>query len=362
MTVPRTTTPALPPPRRTVLVTGASGVVGTALLPRLAADGSDPERPASRVVALVHRSAVEGRSVTSVRGDITAPRLGLSVREYDALTRRVDAVVHAAAVTVFKGRDDALHRTNVDGTRQVLRFAEDAQAPLYHVSTAFLHPAKTSAPTRSAIGYAVSKAAAEDLVKHSGVPHSIVRPSIVIGDSRTGAISMFQGIYQVAESILEGNLPLLPLGPGWTLDLIPCDLVADAVADLVATAGTGRELWLTAGDRALTMDDATKVLTEHAASTGSPISRPRFVDPDIFDRLIAPAFLPELPAPMAAAVNRLMDLFHDYLALDEPFTSSVPELEARGVLRLPDSREAFRASLAYWAAAVGRTSRAVAVA
>jgi nucleoside-diphosphate-sugar epimerase len=333
-----------PPAQRTVLVTGASGVVGTALLPRLNAGGT-------AVVALVHRHGVSGPSVRSVRGDVTAPRLGLSPRDYESLAGEVDAVVHAAAVTVFKGRDHALQATNVEGTRHVVRFAADAGVPLSHVSTAFLHPTHDSSRPRSAVGYAVSKRSAEDLLRDSGVPHNIVRPSIVVGDSRSGAISMFQGIYQVTEAVLAGTLPLLPFAPHWPLDLVPCDVVADAIAHLVETGATGRELWLTAGERALSMRDAVEVLAEHAAVTGDAFTRPRFVSPDIFDRLIAPAFLDEFPAPVVAAVNQLADLFLDYVAVEEPFESSVGELETRGVLTLPDSRQSLARSLAYWSQA-----------
>src|SRR6516165_7615751 len=82
--------------RRTVLLTGASGVVGRALLQRLG-DFS--------VVCLVHRSPVSGPNVTTVRGDIASPMLGLAEQAYAELAAKVDAVIHCAAITDFNRSD-----------------------------------------------------------------------------------------------------------------------------------------------------------------------------------------------------------------------------------------------------------------
>src|SRR6266567_4987191 len=74
--------------RRTVLLTGASGVVGRALLPRL----RDFD-----VVCLVHRSPVSGPNVTTVLGDIARPMFGLAEQAYAELAAKVGAVIHCAA-------------------------------------------------------------------------------------------------------------------------------------------------------------------------------------------------------------------------------------------------------------------------
>jgi len=114
--------------RRTVLLTGASGVVGRALLQRL----RDFD-----VVCLVHRSPVCGPDLTTVRGDISEPMLGLGEQAYAELAARVDAVIHCAAVTSFNRTDGSLEATNIAGTQRVAAFAAAADAVLYHVSTAF---------------------------------------------------------------------------------------------------------------------------------------------------------------------------------------------------------------------------------
>lgn len=334
----------MPDHRRTVLLTGASGVVGQALLPRLAA---------ADVVCLVHRTPVTGPGVRSVAGDVTQPRFGLSAPAWRDLTRRVDAVVHAAALTDFKGADGVHARINVEGTRHAVDLAAEAGAPLYHVSSAYLHAREDGGRGRDAVRYAASKRAAEALVRTSGVPHTIVRPSVVIGDSRTGEASAFQGLHKVAEGILGGLVPIIPFDASWPLDVVPRDVVADAIARLVEGGHVGQELWLTAGERAPSLGDAVRVLLEVAADYGAPVAVPRFVDPETFDRLIAPVFLDALPAPVRKSATTFLEFFAAYLALDGALPSDLPALEGIGVAPLPDPRESLRASLRFWADETG---------
>jgi uncharacterized protein YbjT (DUF2867 family) len=85
---------------------------------------------------------------------------------------------------------------------------------LYHVSTAFVHTKVAGDRGRTAIGYASSKRAAEEVIRSSGVPHVILRPSVVIGDSVTGEIAAFQGLHQVVAGMFAGMVPMIPFDPG----------------------------------------------------------------------------------------------------------------------------------------------------
>jgi nucleoside-diphosphate-sugar epimerase len=326
----------------TILVTGGSGVIGSALLDRLTTGPGRPE-----VIALVHRRDIQHPGVRSVRGSVTAPQLGLSAAEYAALAHRVDQVVHAAAIVSFKKSEDHA-ATNVVGTREVVQFAERAQASLVHVSTAYLHPQDDAANPRTSARYAASKRAAEQVIRQASGPTSIVRPSIVIGHSRTGATTEFQGFYHVLSALRRGMLPMLPFGSHWPLDLIPCDVVADGIATILERNLFGRDYWLTAGARALTVADTVDLHLDHARAHGIRVDRPRFVAPDTYHRLIAPVFLDALPRTMRMAVSSLMDLFLDYVSMEEPFPSSLDELAAAGAAAPPDFPAAIRASLDFW--------------
>jgi nucleoside-diphosphate-sugar epimerase len=330
--------------RRTVLLTGASGVVGRAVLRRL----RDFD-----VVCLVHRSPVCGPDVTTVRGDIAEPMFGLAERAYAELAARVDAVIHCAAVTDFNRVDGSLEATNITGTEHVAAFAAAAGAVLYHVSTAFVHTTVDGDRGRTAIGYAASKLAGEKVVRSGGVAHVIFRPSVVIGDSVTGEIAAFQGLYQVAAGMFAGIVPMIPFEPSWPIDFVPADVVADAIARAVENRMSEGEFWLSAGEKALRLDAGVAVVVELARDLGVSIDAPRFVPPEMFDRLIGPVFLDALPAKIRRNVLRMLEFFTTYLQSGQTKPSSLDQLAALGLRPLPDQRESLRNSLRYWAAQNG---------
>jgi thioester reductase-like protein len=322
-------------------------VVGRALLQRLG--NAD-------VICLVHRSPVTGPAIRSVRGDVSKPMLGLDEPTYDRLASTVGAVVHCAAVTEFNRTDGSLHATNVVGTEHMVAFAARARAVLYHVSTAFVHTTADGDRGRTALGYAESKATAEEIVRASGVPHVILRPSVLVGDSETGEIAQFQGLHQVAAGIFAGIVPLIPFDGSWPIDFLPADVVADAIACVVERRVDRGEYWISAGPRSLRIDEAVDVVLDIARELDVRVDAPRFVTPELFDRLIGPVFLDALPHKIRRTVVRMLEFFTTYLQSGDTKPSSLAELEALGMRPLPDQHESLRASLLYWAAANGYTA------
>jgi nucleoside-diphosphate-sugar epimerase len=340
------------PAGRTILLTGASGVVGRALLPSLAR---------STTICLVHRTPVEGPNVIALPGDVARRYFGLPRFAFDDLARRIDCVVHAAAVTSFADAADVVHRTNVDGTEHALELAARAKVPLYHVSTAFVEPPERTAsgypaPANQApTDYELSKQAAERMVRQSGLPNAIMRPSLVVGDSATGQIAQFQGIYMILGLVLRGLLPVLP-SPAWSrVDFVPQDVVADGIAGLIERRALG-EYWLTSGERALTVGEIGALCVAHAERlVGRRIEPVRLVAPELFERLIRPVFLPAFPSRTRRMLERALQLSR-YTALERPFPSSLPEMERTlGVPPLPPPATSLLRSLAYWAKAARRS-------
>jgi hypothetical protein len=80
---------------------------------------------------------------------------------------------------------------------------------------------------------------------------------------------------------------------------------------------------------------------------------PRFVPPDMFDRLIGPVFLDALPVRIRRNVVRMLEFFATYLRSGEIKPSSLDQLVSLGVRPLPDQRESLRNNVKYWAAQKG---------
>ncbi|MFY9821260.1 MAG: SDR family oxidoreductase [Thermoanaerobaculia bacterium] len=329
--------------RRMVFLTGASGVVGRALLAKM-----DPRS----VICLVRQTSLSVPGVATVSGDISLPRFGWSSEQWRDMAARIDCIVHAAAVTDFHKPEAKIMRANVHSLENVFELAAAAKAPLYHFSTAFVRPTRTAA-TEEELAYAVSKREGERLVRESGLPAVILRPSIVIGDSASGVIARFQGFHSVVGGVLDGFLPIVPASRHAFIDCIPQDVVAEVTLALIAEGRTGGEHWITAGERALTTTRICEILEQFMIGLGGSFTVPRFVTPDMVQRLLRPVFLPALPIAMQKRFERLFKI-STYLLIEERFPSSLPELSARLDLSpFPDLDEAVLRGLGYWANASG---------
>jgi nucleoside-diphosphate-sugar epimerase len=331
---------------RTILLTGASGVIGQALLSAW---------PRSTVICLVHRTPIAGPNVVGLTGDISQPRLGLMGGEYTSLARRVDCIVHSAAVTSFNQSSEAIRQTNVAGTEHMLDLAARARVPFYHVSTAFVHPRGQAAGVPDADPYEASKREGECAVRKSGVPHVIIRPSIVIGDSRSGRIAHFQGLYLMVDLLTRGLLPVVPALPTARADFVPQDVVAEAITTLIAREVTRGEFWLTAGQDALSLPTVIDLCVDFMRRHGGISTAPRIVHPEVFERLVRPAFFPALPPRLRRTLGQAFHISR-YFNIDGALPNSIPELRRDFALApVPDAETCLWRSLEYWAAETGRS-------
>lgn len=331
---------------KTVLLTGGAGVLGTALIPQLSR---------YRVIGMAHQRPPTGCDRV-VRGDVSKPRLGLDAAAYRELCAEVDVVVHAAGMVKFSSTAEEMETLNVEGARQISRFAVDAGAQMVHVSTAYVARLEE---IRAAGGdeagragsspalYVSSKVAGEKIITDSGAQAVIVRPSIIIGDSVTGEISEAQGLHTFAHNVLRNRLPFVPSDPTGYVDFVPQDVVARAIVSLLDSDVRSGEYWLSSGAGALTSELLTQVIIEEAAAEGITVSPLRVLAPDIIERLVRPAFFDVVPDWAKTRLDRLLDmtevLFHKH-----PIPSSLTEIPGCEAAADPKAvEEAWRASIRY---------------
>lgn len=184
------------------------------------------------------------RRVVLVEGDAAAMDYGLSGAELRALTPEIDVIHHMAQVS-YLGADSklALH-VNVDGAREALEVASQCASLknlVYH-STAQVSGDRTGLVLedelnegqsfRSVVEETIARGERVVRSKMHELPISIVRPTLVVGDSQTGEIDRFDGLYFVILLIVTGppDLPLPLPGRGDTLlNVVPIDYVVRAI-------------------------------------------------------------------------------------------------------------------------------------
>ncbi|MFQ5698800.1 MAG: SDR family oxidoreductase [Myxococcota bacterium] len=284
-----------------ILLTGATGFVGGELLRRLLRTrpdatifclirARDPRRLSRRRAALLASARVaasDAGRVVAVPGRIEEPGLGLRGSGGE-LPARLSEVFHAAATTRFDLSLAAARRINLAGARHVVRLARQAGARLHYVSTAYV-TGDPLEPGRYRNAYEQSKAEAEELVREArDLRATCYRPSIVVGDSRTGRTLHFRVLYEPMKWVYFGATRLLPCRPEVRVDVVPVDWVCDALVALSSRKDTvGRTLPLTAGvEGALSIGEIVQIAVEtgraYHAERGEvpPFEVPRLVSPE----------------------------------------------------------------------------------
>jgi thioester reductase-like protein len=277
-----------------VLLTGATGFVGREILDRFL------ER--RRVYALVRadnddaaaRRLPRHARLTAVAGDIEEPGLGLAPGTADMLAEDVTTIMHCAASVSFDLSLEKSRRINVDGTRHVLELAQRCAGleRLSYISTAYVagEPRRLFRENQLDVGqrfrnpYERSKFEAERMVRQRGVglPLQILRPSIVVGDSRTGRTRSFNVLYGPLKAFARGGIPAIPARRSSPVDIVPVDYVADRAVEL-AEHGDDGTFHLVAGRNATTVGRLLELAAQHMER-----KPPAVLPPAAYRRLVHP--------------------------------------------------------------------------
>ncbi len=290
-----------------LLLTGATGFVGMEVLGRYLESSdrqiitpvrADDDRAASERIRGTLRELFGIRArryeprVEAVAADLTQPYLGLRPRRRDEIASRVEQIIHSAASVSFSLPLEESRAINLEGTRRMLELAELAQARggltrYAHVSTAYIagdhcgrfheHDHDVAQAFRNA--YEQSKFEAEWLVRaRPDLPATILRPSIVVGDRRSGWTAAFNVLYWPLRAFARGLYPAVPAEPDAPVDVVSIDYVADAIYALCQSdTGIGRTYHVTAGRHASTVGELVE-----AASRYFKRPPPRLLSPHEF--------------------------------------------------------------------------------
>jgi thioester reductase-like protein len=297
------------PPRGAVLLSGATGFVAMELLARYlersdrdvftlvrARDDAAARERIDQVLANLFGSRGARRyadRVHAVAGELTEPGLGLDEARAKQLACEVSTVVHSAASVSFTLPLEEARAVNLEGTRRMVEFAEMAQEcggldRYGHVSTAYVagNHDGSFAERDLDVGqefnnsYEQSKFEAEQLVRaKTDLPSTIMRPSIIVGDRRSGWTSAFNVLYWPLRAFARGLFEAVPAVASAPVDVVSVDYVADGIYEIVEhSGGIGETYHLTAGAQASTIAEISQLASSYFSRPA-----PRVLTPDEFE-------------------------------------------------------------------------------
>ena len=357
-----------------ILLTGATGLLGEYLLRDLMREGchmavlvrsNRRSSAAERVAAVLqHWEATCGRfpEPRVLEGDITQPGFGLSEEDQRWAADNCSMLIHSAASLKFQPSGDEPWNSNLNGTRNALDFCEASGIPkLYYISTAYVCGKVNSTALETTVQAAVeprnvyeaSKRQAEQLVLSSDLvdPPTILRPSIIIGDSQTGYTSTFHGPYlplRLALSMLSPKaaseagirisldaqriLKMMGLSGRERKNLVPVDWVSQCISRIVRASELHGQIYHLTADQPLSVEVLTRMTVEflneaYGFDMADPVEfdlqlekyftsqmavyRDYWADDPVFDATNRTLALPDMPSPVID--ENMMRIMFQYL-------------------------------------------------
>ena len=328
-------------PGSAVLVTGATGLVGSELIEQLRAGGAE----------------VVGVSRRGDPHDPDALAWDMSVEPAPApLRRRWDTIVNAAANTRWTMSEEEATAANVASVR-ALESLVNAETHVVHVSTAYATglrgDVESADPADYRNTYEWSKAHAERVARETFANLTVVRPPLLVGRRSDGRAARFAGMYTLVRGLTIGTVPAVVADPEARFDAIPVDDLCRLLADAAARGARedGAVLTIAAGEAAPRVNEAIAAivgsLNEWRQARGhEPLECPPLIEPERWRRFHRP-FAHRHLSPRQMLILGLLESFEPYLALVGPLR---PDREAGDVL------PCLRTSTAYWAEANPRVA------
>jgi dihydroflavonol-4-reductase len=227
---------------KTAFVTGGTGFVGLNVVALLKERGFN--------VVAIHRKTSNTKYLARLGADLKPCGIDDPAALRDAIPDGVDAVFHVAGdVSWWRGNDERLQRTNVDGTRHVVeaalarrakRFIHTSSVASFGLGHDVVRESTPSTAANSQFAYVRTKWLGEQEVRKgiaNGLDAVIMNPCNIIGPyDTTSWARMFR-------LLKDGKLPGLPPGSG---SFVHVREVARAHLEAVSTGRAG-EQWLLGG-------------------------------------------------------------------------------------------------------------------
>jgi len=337
-------------------LTGGTGAVGSRILEQLLEDAgnriyvlvrADSDAAAAERVHRLLPATVGGTDtdrldrVIALRGDTRQPMFGMARERYEMLTGECQRIIHSAGLVRMNLPLAEARESAVVAADNVLALASSIARigrleKVEFVSTVGVGGRTAEVPERwmeSPRGfhntYEQAKAEAEIRVRNGvseGLPITVHRPSMVVGDTIDGRISSFQVFYHLCEFLSgQRSRGLFPAFGNTRLDTIPVDHVARVIVWSSARPETsGKILHLCSGPHhAIAIADLQRLVITRFRDHGIRTAGPWVIPRALFRAMLVP--LGALAPEKIRSAIRTAPIFLDYLASEQAFVNEVTD-------------------------------------
>lgn len=340
------------------IITGATGFLGRHFLNELLEDkhsfvyclvrSSDQKSAVERIIPLLNKSV--SNNLTVIRSDIELDNCDLIESDLLSLKNTIykKTFWHIAASLAWEtGKREKIFKTNLQGTINALNLSKELNCDkFYYVSTAYTSGEKEgyieekfhNLNTLTHNEYESSKLSAENKVKeiceNSNLNYTILRPAIVIGNSRTfDAVGSTTGLYGFINQLRRFGKRLQDsqevyrfyIKENAKLSFIPIDYIIKSMSYIKENGCEERVKHLTP---VLTESTATVYETVQYILKALNLENRITLQPNPIDN----------PNSLEKILDRRLDFYKSYLRSSKEFQNTLPE-NIQNKLTLQDLRK-----------------------